>query len=200
MDSLAALPAPFLQIGLALGAVLLAALFFVAGRGPRWRRRKANASDGEAPPPYRAYPVLNAAERRLIADLERILPDHFHSRCRILAQVALPEFVHAATRADFFPISRMRVDLLVVDQGFRPVCAIEYQGAGHYGANAATRGRTRVRDFTKRKALRIAGVPLVEIPESYDEALLRARMGDVTGRYQRADDPPARMRRARPAA
>ena len=169
-----------------LALPLLAVLFFLAGRGPRRRDRPRGAPEGlaETAEPYRAYPVLNASERRLWAEMERILHDHFHNRCRILAQVALPEFVHAAAKGDFYAISGQRVDFLVVDAGFRPVCAIEYQGAGHYGRSPQARGRTRVRDFTKRKALRLAGVPLVEIPEHWDTALLRDKLGDVTGRRE----------------
>lgn len=165
---------------------------FLAGRGPRRRgrwRRPAGAPEGlepaASPEPYRAYPVLNASERRLQAAMERILPDHFHPRARLLAQVSLSEFVYAEAKADYFAISGQRVDFLVVDGVFRPICAIEYQGAGHYGANAHARARTRTRDFSKRKALRMAGVPLVEIPESWDQGLLRDRLGDVTGRRHR---------------
>lgn len=180
-----------------LALPVLAALFFLAGRGPRRRGRPRGAPEGlaDSPEPYRAYPVLNASERRLWAEMECILHDHFHNRCRILAQVALPEFVFAEAKGDFHAISGQRVDFLIVDAGFRPICAIEYQGAGHYGRTAHARSRTRVRDFSKRKALRTAGVPLVEIPEHWDTALLRDRLGDVTGRRE----PPARRPAPGPA-
>ena len=189
MDTTQLLPALFAQPLWLLALPVLAALFFLAGRGPRRRVPPRQAPEGlaEAAEPYRVYPVLNTSERRLWAEMERILHDHFHSRCRILAQVALPEFVYAEAKADYFAISGQRVDFLIVDSGFRPVCAIEYQGAGHFGQTAHARSRTRVRDVSKRKALRMAGVPLVEIPERWDTALLRERLGDVTGR--RADRP-----------
>jgi hypothetical protein len=143
------------------------------------------AADPEAPP-FKAYPVLNAAERRLHVELERLLPDHFHPRARLLAQVSLSEFVFARDKSDFLPISSSRVDYLIVDSGFQPICAIEYQGAGHHGPTRHDQSRTRQRDFDKRRALRMAGVPLVEIPDRYDLALLRERLGDVTGRRQMA--------------
>lgn len=198
---LASLPAPVLQFGVPALLGIVAALFFLAGRGPRRsgpRRPPPEGLEGSATPePYRAFPVLNASERRLMVELERVLHDHFHTRCRVLAQVSLPEFVYAEAKADYFAISGQRVDFLVVDAGFRPVCAIEYQGAGHYGATAHSRARTRTRDFAKRKALRMAGVPLVEIPDRYDTALLRDRLGDVTGRRAEPRSPEARTEPAR---
>jgi hypothetical protein len=185
MDQIfAALPAPVVQFGLPALLGIVAALFVLAGRGPRRRFHRRPPPEGldDSAEPYRAYPVLNAAERRLWAEMERVLHDHFHHRCRILAQVALPEFVFAEGKRDFWAISGKRVDFLIVDAGFRPVCAIEYQGAGHHGANVRDRMRARLRDHEKRRALRSAGVPLVEIPEHWDTALLRDRLGDVTGR------------------
>lgn len=186
-------------IGVYILLGLSAAALFLAGRGPR-RRWHRNPNDGNLSaddPPFRAYPVLNAAERRLQSEIERVLPDVFHPRARLLAQVSLPEFVYAKTKSDFHTISGSRVDYLIVDSSFRPICAIEYQGAGHNGPTAHSRARTRTRDFNKRRALRMAGVPLVEIPEQYDTALVRDRLSDVTGRRDMPDAAPRREHKGR---
>ena len=183
MDQIVALlPAPFANLALPVLLVMVAILFFLAGRGPL--RRSGLLRGAKAKPAYAARPVLNAAERRVMADLERNLPDFFHTRCRLLAQVSLPEFIRSREKTDFHAISSQRVDFLIVDAGYAPLCAVEYQGAGHYGSNAHSRARTRTRDFTKRRALREAGVPLVELPDGYDRAQLRALLGDVTGRRE----------------
>lgn len=202
LGSLNASPTLVLIAAVAMVAVLVRWLLrdLSGGRQRRWRRavRRAEAvayrpgTEGATPPVsaprYTARPILNASERRLHAQLERLLPQHFHPDARLLAQVSLAEFIYAPDRDDFLPISAQRVDFLIVDRGFAPLCAIEYQGAGHHGADPHSQARTRTRDFIKRTALRTAGVPLIEIPDRYDMALLRARLGDVTGRRP-ADGP-----------
>ena len=136
----------------------------------------------DTPGQFETRPVLNASERRLHAEIERLMPQHFHHRARLLSQVAVAEFIYAPEKRDFWTIGAKRVDMLIVDGNFQPLCAIEYQGAGHYGSNAHSRAKARSRDWAKRRALRIAGVPLVEIPAEYDARLLGALLGDVTGR------------------
>lgn len=175
-----ALETPAATLGTITILVGLALLF-----GPMTRRRgrrRSAAPDAPAVAAFQLRPVLNASERRLHRDIERLLPQHFHPSARLLSQVAIAEFVYAPEKSDFRTIAASRVDMLIVDSGFQPLCAIEYQGAGHYGADTQARAKTRTRDWAKRKALRIAGVPLVEIPAEYDAALLADRLGDVTGR------------------
>lgn len=196
----AALPEPLASYWPVLLAILSAIGLFAAGRGP-FRRRDPDAPGAAEAPLYQMRPVLNAAERRLQREIERVMPAHFHARARLLAQVSLSEFIYAPAKADYLAISAQRVDFLIVDQGFRPICAIEYQGAGHFGPSQHSRNRTRSRDFSKRRALRVAGVPLVEIPEAYDTSLLSARLGDVTGRHDLPEParPPRRADRLRGA-
>lgn len=187
-----ALDTPASTLGMIAVFVGLALLF-----GPMTRRRgprRGDSADAAAVAAFQMRPVLNASERRLHRDIERLLPQHFHPRARLLSQVSIAEFVYAPDKEDFRTIAASRVDMLIVDPGFQPLCAIEYQGAGHYGADPQARARTRTRDWAKRKALRIAGVPLVEIPAEYDAALLADRLGDVTGR--RPAPPPQRAHRA----
>ena len=181
-DSVAAMFAPlFGNPAMTLGFVVvflgLALLF-----APLTRRRHSQRVATAAPARFETRPVLNAAERRLHREIERLIPEHFHPQARLLSQVSVAEFVYAPLRSDFLTFHASRVDMLIVNGGFQPLCAIEYQGAGHHGASPQTRAKARTRDYNKRRALRLAGVPLVEIPADYDAARLAALLGDVTGR------------------
>lgn len=194
-DSIAAILAPLLAnpvmtLGFAVVFVGLALLF-----GPLTRRRRTPVAAPGAPPRFETRPVLNAAERRLHREIERLMPAHFHPQARLLSQVSLAEFLYAPLKSDHQTIFASRIDMLIVNGGFQPLCAIEYQGAGHHGTTPQTRARTRTRDYNKRRALRLAGVPLVEIPADYDSATLAALLGDVTGRRP---PPPAKAAPRRP--
>lgn len=105
---------------------------------------------------FRARPLLNKPEQRLLAHLDRTLareaPDW-----RAMAQVSLGEILASEDRDAFLAINSKRVDFLVVDAESRPLHAIEFQGTGHHQGSAAAR------DAVKREALRRAGIGYVEI-------------------------------------
>lgn len=195
LDSLRALVGPALDNLTTLGslAIVFGLVVLLAPMTRRGRRPKPTETPS-AVAPFQPRPVLNASERRLHTDIERLMPQIFPPRARILSQVSIAEFVFAPNKADFRTIAASRVDMLIVDSGFQPVCAIEYQGAGHFGASVEARAQTRRRDWDKRRALRIAGVPLVEIPAEYDAKLLAERLGDVTGRRPEHTSAPPRRR------
>ena len=128
-------------------------------------------------------PVLERREAEAFGLVEEALrgrPD-----LRVLAQVNMGEFVgiarggvpaggnggrvHAAFNAK-------RVDVLVVERaGFRPVLAVEYQGPGHAGRDAAA---TAKRDAVKRTVLEKAGIDLMEIHAGEKDAAIAARVAD----------------------
>ncbi|MBB5984342.1 DUF2726 domain-containing protein [Sphingobium lignivorans] len=105
---------------------------------------------------FRARPLLNKPEQRLLAHLDRTLareaPDW-----RAMAQVSLGEILASEDREAFLAINSKRVDFLLVDAASRPLHAIEFQGTGHHQGSAAAR------DAVKREALRRAGIGYVEI-------------------------------------
>ncbi len=136
----------------------------------------------DTPGLFSARAVLNAAERSLHRDIESLMPQIFPARARLLSQVSMAEFLYAPNQRDWWTISGKRVDFLIVGSDFQPICAIEYQGAGHHGPDRDSARDARRRDWEKRRALRLGNVPLIEVPAQYDRRLLIDRLGDVTGR------------------
>lgn len=74
-----------------------------------------------------------------------------------------------------------RADLVVCDAATNPVLVIEYQGTGHYGPTPRSRRDAKRRDAQKRRALAEAGVTLLEMPATFDEASARAMLAAYLG-------------------
>ncbi|MGH6829656.1 MAG: DUF2726 domain-containing protein, partial [Methylocella sp.] len=94
---------------------------------------------------------------------------------RVFAQTSLGEILQSASSDAFRSINCKRVDILVVDQGGRPVLAIEYQGSGHYQGTAAAR------DAIKKEALRKAGVRYIEVSATDSDDQIRSRVREQLG-------------------
>ena len=182
MFSLNAPLAEFQQGGVPLALIVLSFLLLPVLLHLLLRQRGRRVRNEASPGRFEARAVLNTSERRLHQEIERLLPRLFPPRARLLAQVSMAEFLYTPDRQDFWTIGASRVDFLVVDADFRPICAIEYQGAGHYGATHQARHQAQARDWKKRRALRLAGVPLIEVPDRYDHRQLQDLLRDVTGR------------------
>ncbi|MEL6588366.1 MAG: DUF2726 domain-containing protein [Pseudomonadota bacterium] len=79
-------------------------------------------------------------------------------------------------------ISRKRVDFCLVDRTQTPVCVVEYQGRGHWMGGPV---EAEQRDKTKRAALAMARLPLLEVrvgtPWPDVETRLDALIGQVDG-------------------
>lgn len=153
-----------------------------------WQQRTRTPPQPEStlsefsPGSFKARAVLNSAERSLHREIEQLLPAIFPAKARLLSQVSMVEFLYAPGRDDTRSILAKRVDFLIVDAGFQPLCAIEYQGDGHYGADAEAQRDAKRRDWQKRRALRLGNVPLVEIPARWDRQMVAGALGDITGR------------------
>ena len=126
---------------------------------------------------FRKKRLLNKGEYRLLRALEDLLPQ-FGGQYRLMAQTSLSEIIEPiGTREDkdwknaFHAINAKRLDFAIFDSGGFLVCAIEYQGEGHYQDGAF------MRDAVKREALRLAGVPLVEITPDVTREELRILIG-----------------------
>ncbi|MFN4102391.1 MAG: DUF2726 domain-containing protein, partial [Pararhodobacter sp.] len=131
---------------------------------------------------FEARAVHNASERALHREIEALLPRVFPPRARLLSQVSLDEILSTESKRDWQSIFGKRVDFLVVDAAFQPICAIEYQGEGHFGQGSDAARDARRRDWEKRRALRLGNVPLVEVPARWQRPELIALLSDVTGR------------------
>ena len=100
---------------------------------------------------FSAQPLLSAREAMVAKAAEQMLAD-LAPGWRVCPQVALGEAVRAADKRAYWTVNAKRCDMLIVDESWEPLAALEYQGAGHHQADAAAR------DAVKREALRRAGV------------------------------------------
>lgn len=126
---------------------------------------------------FRRKRLLNKGEYKLLRALESLVPDlgpHF----RLMAQTSLGEIIEPIGapmskdwKAAFHAINAKRLDFAIFDGAGYLVCAIEYQGQGHYQDGAF------MPDAVKREALRLAGVPLVEIGPDFTKDEVRILIG-----------------------
>lgn len=114
--------------------------------------------------------LLNRSEHRLMLQMEQILP-RLAPGHRLMAQTSLAEVIRPkgdpedrAWQRAFHAINAKRLDFGIFDRGGFLVCAVEYQGSGHY----LDENKTFVRDAVKREALRRAGVALIEIDQNFE--------------------------------
>ena len=118
--------------------------------------------------PFKARPLLNKPEQRLLAGLDHVIAEDAPAQWRAMAQVSLGEIVSSPDKDAFLAVNSKRVDLLVIDGNCAPLFAIEYQGDGHHQGLAAAR------DAVKKEALRRAGIDYEEIKSGDTMAELRA--------------------------
>lgn len=124
---------------------------------------------------FKARPLLNKPERRVLAHLDRALAEETPG-WRAMGQVSLGEILASDDPDAFIAINSKRVDLLIIDADCRPLHAIEFQGTGHHQGTAAAR------DAVKKEALRRAGIGYVEIISGDTPADLRSIVRKLAGR------------------
>ncbi|MEE4351017.1 MAG: DUF2726 domain-containing protein [Pacificimonas sp.] len=105
---------------------------------------------------FASQPLLSKREARVAAEAEAVLAE-IAPGWRVCPQVALGEAVQSPCKSAYLAVNAKRCDLIVVDENWRPVAALEYQGSGHYQKDAAAR------DAVKREALRRAGIGWIEV-------------------------------------
>lgn len=113
---------------------------------------------------YRQKRVCNANERAAyIAALSVVL--RREKKERVLAQVTLGEMLYHENSRVHGAVNSKRVDILVTDDSFNPLIAIEIDGSGHHLSNYS-----HINDEGKMLALKSAGIPLLRILASTDDA------------------------------
>ncbi len=166
-----------LAIVLAVGILLIAAVRFV-GATRLFR------------PSFEARPILNKSELRLYRMLCAELPAGW----TVMSQMSYGAFLGNRSYKRYMTINAKRADLVVLDPSLTIAAVIEYQGGGHYGSSKASRDKAVKSDRVKRQALSEAGLPLLEIPAKFDQALVRDIARDLAG----LDEPEIRTRPAAP--
>jgi len=123
---------------------------------------------------FRRRPLLNRSEQRVLLALDKAV-EEAAPHWRVMAQVSLGEILASPCEEAYRAVNSKRVDMLLVDDDYRPVHAIEFQGQGHHQGSAAAR------DAVKREALRRAGIGYVEVKPGDTPAELRRVISRLAG-------------------
>lgn len=139
-----------------------------------------NQMDAVAAVGFKVCNLLNKEEFKVLPVLERAIKTAGIGH-RVMAQTSLGELIkpinNQTKSVDYkkalASINSKRLDFAVFDKFGRIVCAIEYQGSGHYHKN------TFMRDAVKREALRKAGVLLIEVTPDFSASRLEKQILDM---------------------
>lgn len=124
---------------------------------------------------FEKVPLLNREEERLLPILEGVVREVGQGH-RVMAQTSLGEVIRPVAGSSdraYAAINSKRLDFAIFDRRGLIVCAVEYQGTGHWQGQAA------MRDAVKREALRKAGVRVVEVHTDFVEATLAQALRDL---------------------
>ena len=113
---------------------------------------------------YQKQKVCNRLERMAYLAALGIVLERQRKE-RVLAQVCLGEFLRNPDKRAHSAINSKRVDVLVCDDDFMPLVAIEIDGSGHRLSDL-----TDINDEGKEHALRSAGIALIRITAKEDDA------------------------------
>lgn len=144
-------------------------------------------------PAIKARPVLNKSEQRLYGLLRRECLATLPRGSMVLAQVNYGEFLSCRDRRTFWSFNAKRADFLVVGPDTTPLAVVEYQGTGHWGSNARARRDANKRDRVKRRILRRANLPLVEVAHNYTTESLSALLKEALAPYFSGPDRDLKM-------
>lgn len=146
-----------------------------------------NQMDAVAAMEFETCLLLNKEEARILPVLERTVKK-VNKGHRVMAQTSLGEVIqpkkvadYEATRRARASINSKRLDFAVINRIGTLVCAVEYQGSGHY------RSGTFMRDAVKREVLRKAGVRLLEVTPDFIPAELEQLLWNVIAPSQRPE-------------
>ncbi|MCB1388256.1 MAG: DUF2726 domain-containing protein [Rhodobacteraceae bacterium] len=170
----------------AIGAVVIAAL---AIEGWRWYRRRprpgwvtpastlvSDTLTENTPGHFRAHALLDPPGRRLLMTLEAVLPEICPARLRVLPQVAMTGFLRAEAPRDYYSIRGKTIRLVIVDAAFMPVCTLETRTDDERREVRAPLRRRLRQAQEKRRALRLAGIPLLTVDASWNAETLAAHL------------------------
>lgn len=161
--------------------LVLKALVRSGRRGGRGRNDRTAAAAAQVDvvraSRFELKPLLNREEARLYPVLERVAEEAGRGH-RVMAQISLGEVIRPVKGSPpgaMSAINSKRIDMGIFDRRGFLVCAVEYQGTGHWRNNAS------LRDTVKREALRAAGVELLEVYPDFDEEDVERSLLDLLG-------------------
>lgn len=161
--------------------LVLKALVRSGRRGGRGRNDRTAAATAQVEVVranrFERQPLLNREEARLFPVLERAAEEVGRGH-RVMAQISLGEVIRPVKGSPpgaMSAINSKRIDMGIFDRRGFLVCAVEYQGTGHWRNNAS------LRDTVKREALRKAGVEVLEVYPDFDEEDVERSVLDLLG-------------------
>lgn len=175
LDSPAPIIAITLSVVLFMGALLIAMSAIeekskIAKRKAYWAGRRgdgkthttkadfaANQLKSVSGASFTGRALFNRSEAKVFEALEEIVRGR-NPHWRVMGQVSLGEFLASPDKDAFFAVNSKRVDFVLMDENFRVVHALEYQGSGHHTGSSAA-----ARDAVKKEALRRAGIGYHEV-------------------------------------
>lgn len=125
---------------------------------------------------YIPQPLLNKEERVLFVELEKQIRSIFGSGYSLMCQVSLGEILKSKDHGAFWKINNKRADFVLMGPTYMPVATIEYQGSGHWGFTEEHAEKARKSDELKRKALRSAGISMIEVFQNWTPRSLRKQI------------------------
>ncbi len=115
---------------------------------------------------YTLRPLMSKKVYSLFKLDERFFKDMNQGHL-VIPEMCMGAALNCTDKEGFSSINSKRLDIGVIDRTGNLILAIEYNGGGHYQANAAGR------DAVKRLALNKAQVPLIEvIPDDSNDRIL----------------------------
>ena len=111
---------------------------------------------------YQAKKICNANERAAYTAACAVIWERQRKE-RVFVQVSLGEIIMHPHGRVHAAINSKRVDLLVTDEQFNALIAIEIDGSGHYLTHYS-----HINDEGKTLALRSAGIPLLRVSARQD--------------------------------
>ena len=111
---------------------------------------------------YQAKKICNANERAAYTAACAVIWERQRKE-RVFVQVSLGEIIMHPHGRVHAAINSKRVDLLVTDEQFNALIAIEIDGSGHHLTNYS-----HINDEGKTLALRSAGIPLLRVAARQD--------------------------------
>ena len=111
---------------------------------------------------YQAKKICNANERAAYTAACAVIWERQRKK-RVFVQVSLGEIIMHPHGRVHAAINSKRVDLLVTDEQFNALIAIEIDGSGHHLTNYS-----HINDEGKTLALRSAGIPLLRVSARQD--------------------------------
>lgn len=123
--------------------------------------------------------IMNKSEERLFHTLCKTVQTELGAEHYVFTQVSYGELIYTKHRGAFRKYNAKRADFVISGPDFFAIAVVEYQGSGHFGHSNLDKRRAEARDTVKRKVLKRAGIPLIEVSAKYDQRELQEQIASL---------------------